>query len=67
MSKKSTEVVQVDVLATITVERHSIKTKVIRFHEIENDLGLQQAMGDPYISKEIAGDEDRLKILICKA
>lgn len=67
MSKSSKEVVQADVLATITLERHSIKTKVIRFHEIENDLGLQQAMGDPYISKEIAGDEDRLKIFICKA
>jgi len=67
MTKKSTEAVQVEVLATIILERHSDKTKVIRFREIENDLGLQQAMGDPYISKEIAGDETRLKILICKA
>lgn len=67
MSKDSTEAIQLDILATVIVERHSVKTKVVRYHEIENDLGLQQAMGDPYVSKEIAGDEDRLKILICKA
>lgn len=67
MPKDSTEAIQLDILATVIVERHSVKTKVVRYHEIENDLGLQQAMGDPYVSKEIAGDEDRLKILICKA
>jgi len=67
MPKEKTEAIQVGVLATIILERHSDKTRVIRFHEIENDLGLQQAMGDPYISREIAGDETQLKILICKA
>ena len=64
---KSKETPQVDVLATVFLERHSDKIHVIRFHEIENDVGLQQGMGDPYIAKEIAGDETRLKILICKA
>lgn len=63
---KNVESVQVEVLATIIVERHSVKKRVIRFHEVENDLDLQEAIGDPYISKEVAGDEERLKILICK-
>ncbi len=63
---KSTDRLEVEVLATVVLQRHSEKKKVIRFSEIENDLGLQQALGDPYVAKEIAGDEERLKILICK-
>lgn len=56
----------VEVLATVICEQRKECSRVWRFHEIENDVGITNVIGDPYLEKSVVGDFKKIKILICK-